>query len=52
VNLLIYQRDIVGDLLAKKVSSAEDFEWLKNMRLSWNTKDNYAKIECGALSLI
>ena len=48
INFLAYMRDVVFDLKQKKVDNVEDFEWQKQMRLTWNGKDSGCKVDCGA----
>ena len=52
VFFLCYQREIVGNLLEKKIFSNEDFEWQKHFRVYWKADENMTKIECGGLHLV
>eukprot|EP00347_Sterkiella_histriomuscorum_P021796 403332737 len=48
INFLSYMRDVVFELKNKKVDIVEDFDWQKQMRLTWNGKDSGCKVDCGA----
>ena len=48
INFLSYMRDVVNELKYKKIDNVEDFEWQKQMRLTWNGKDSGCKVDCGA----
>ena len=48
INFLSYMRDVVNELKFKKIDNIEDFEWQKQMRLTWNGKDSGCKVDCGA----
>jgi len=48
INFLTYMRDVVYELKSKKVDNIEDFDWQKQMRLTWNGKDLGCKVDCGA----
>lgn len=48
INFLSYMRDVVYELKSKKIDNVEDFEWQKQMRLTWNGKDSGCKVDCGA----
>ena len=48
VSFLSYMRDVVFDLKKKKIENGEDYEWQKQMRLTWNGRDSGCKVDCGA----
>ncbi|CAG9319683.1 unnamed protein product [Blepharisma stoltei] len=52
VYFLSYQRDIVGNLIEKKIYSTGDFEWQKLFRVYWKANESISKIECGGLHMI
>lgn len=35
INFLSYMRDVVFELKIKSISNMEDFEWQKQLRLTW-----------------
>ena len=50
VNFLGYMRDVVHELKTKSIDNIEDYEWQRQMRLTWNGKDLGCKVDCGAWS--
>jgi len=48
VCFLNYMRDVVFDLKHLDVSHAEHYEWQKQIRLTWNGRENGCKVDCGA----
>ena len=54
VQFLTYMRDVVFELKTKHISNNEDFEWQKQLRLTWhgNSHDSTrgCRVDCGAWS--
>jgi hypothetical protein len=54
IQFLTYMRDVVFDLKTKQISHIEDFEWQKQLRLTWhgNAHDSTrgCRVDCGAWS--
>ena len=48
VSFLSYMRDVVFELKSRKIENCEDYEWQKQMRLTWNGRDSGCKVDCGA----
>ncbi|XP_059839458.1 dynein axonemal heavy chain 6-like [Hypanus sabinus] len=40
VTINVHCRDVLGDLIVKKVFKTEDFEWTRQLRYEWNTQNN------------
>lgn len=38
-------RDVVFDLKQKNISHAEHYEWQKQIRLTWNGRENGCKVD-------
>ena len=51
VAFLLYQRDIVDNLMQKNVSEIEDFEWQSQIRLFWTGIEPNCKVLCGGWSV-
>jgi hypothetical protein len=51
VAFLLYQRDIVDNLMAKNVTEIEDFEWQSQIRLFWTGIEPHCKVLCGGWSV-
>ena len=47
---LIYQRDIVDNLMDKIITEVEDFEWQSQIRLFWTGLEPSCKVLCGGWS--
>lgn len=45
---LSHMRDVVFDLKQKRIDNNEHYEWQKQIRLTWNGKENGCKVDCGA----
>jgi hypothetical protein len=41
-------RDVVYEMQLKNIDNIDDYEWQKQMRLTWNGKDQGCKVDCGA----
>jgi hypothetical protein len=41
-------RDVVFDLKQNDIDHAEHYEWQKQIRLTWNGRENGCKVDCGA----
>ena len=54
VQFLTYMRDVVFDMKTKQISHIDDFEWQKQLRLTWhgNSQDSTrgCRVDCGAWS--
>ena len=44
ITIHVHQRDIFNDLVANKVRSANEFDWLKQTRFYWNTEMDTCRI--------
>ncbi|XP_072106568.1 dynein axonemal heavy chain 6-like, partial [Mobula birostris] len=40
VTINVHCRDVLGDIIVKKVFKTEDFEWTRQLRYEWNTQNN------------
>ncbi|XP_078256078.1 dynein axonemal heavy chain 6-like [Rhinoraja longicauda] len=40
VTINVHCRDVLSDLISKKVFKAEDFEWSRQLRYEWNTQNS------------
>ncbi|XP_051881424.1 dynein axonemal heavy chain 6-like [Pristis pectinata] len=40
VTINVHCRDVLSDLMVKKVFKAEDFEWTRQLRYEWNTQNS------------
>jgi hypothetical protein len=49
-SFLIYQRDIVDNLMNKNITEVEDFEWQSQIRLFWTGIEPSCKVLCGGWS--
>ncbi|XP_051041734.1 dynein axonemal heavy chain 14 [Phodopus roborovskii] len=47
LTISVHCRDIVTDLLAKNISSAEDFEWTRHLQYKWNEKQKLCYVSQG-----
>merc|ERR1719424_2760732 len=47
VTIDVHSRDVVTDLVAKKVDSAEDFEWLCQLRYYWQEIGSFNRVDTG-----
>ncbi len=55
VQFLTYMRDVVFELKTKQIQNTEDFEWQKQMRLTWHGNSQTdetrgCRVDCGAWS--
>ena len=50
ISFLIYWWDSVWELWDKNVVDSNSFDWMKQVRLTWNGQDPGCKVECGAWS--
>lgn len=48
VCFLNYMRDVVFELKQNDIGHAEHYEWQKQIRLTWNGRENGCKVDCGA----
>ena len=51
ITLDVHSRDIVNELINKKVSSVRDFEWAKRLRYVWDANANRIQIRQGTASI-
>ncbi|EAY02556.1 Dynein heavy chain family protein [Trichomonas vaginalis G3] len=51
ITLDVHSRDIVSELIDKKVSSVNDFEWLKRLRYVWDAASNRVQVHQGTNSI-
>lgn len=47
---LLYQRDIVDNLMNKNITDIEEFEWQAQIRLFWTGSEPACKVLCGGWS--
>ncbi|XP_078503488.1 dynein axonemal heavy chain 14 [Lissotriton helveticus] len=50
--LYVHCRDILADLLKKKVNSPDDFEWSRQLRYEWNEQNNTCYVVQGSASFV
>ena len=47
ISFLLYQRDVVDNLVKKNVKDLNDFEWQSQIRLLWSGVDPACRVDCG-----
>ncbi len=50
VAFLLFQREIVDNLMTKGVSDINDFEWQSQIRLLWTGIEPGCRVDCGGWS--
>nr|XP_042114676.1 dynein axonemal heavy chain 14 isoform X2 [Peromyscus maniculatus bairdii] len=52
LTISVHCRDVVTDLLAKNISSAEDFEWTRHLNYKWNKKQKLCYVSQGNINFV